>query len=189
MLRVDPPHTGRHRALAVGRDPNCFQSSIGARVKTERALALFFEDEVVIDDPACTPAPFGGLVPFDPRADGVYRGEPLPVLLFDSDQNLPAIWVEPIPGIVHRPGATGGSSGHGGADRRRRGGRSSSGKRNSALGVSPHAGRQISSPWSVSASTKSRMQRPKRRRKRPVDDAQWPTGTAGRSTTAKPGPG
>src|SRR5437899_12269611 len=108
MLRVDPPHTGRHRALAVRRDPNCFQSSIGARVKTERALALFFEDEVVLDDPALAPAPFGGLVPFDPGADSVYRGEPLPVQLFDGDENISAIMLDPIPGIVTRHDVTGG---------------------------------------------------------------------------------
>ena len=92
-------------------------------MKAERALALFLEDEVVIDDPAFAPAPFGGLVAFDPGADGVHRSEPLPVLLFDGDENLPAIGVKPVPGIVHRPRATGGSSGPGAADRRRCGGR------------------------------------------------------------------
>src|SRR5207244_9224873 len=88
-----------------------------------RALALFLEDEVVIDDPAFAPAPFGRLVAFDPGADGVYRGEPLPVLLFDGDENLPTIGVKPIPGIMHRAGPTGGGRGHRRADRRRCGGR------------------------------------------------------------------
>src|SRR5262249_38295088 len=63
--------------------------------------------------------------PFDPGTDGVYRGEPLLMLLLDGHENLPAIWVEPIPGIVHRRGAAEGSRGRGGADRWRHRGRSS----------------------------------------------------------------
>src|SRR6202035_827 len=57
MLQVEAAQTCFHRGLAVGRGPGCAQTAVAARPKMQRALALFLEDELVIDEAAVAAGP------------------------------------------------------------------------------------------------------------------------------------
>src|SRR5262245_30012211 len=101
MSRVDAPQTGLHRGLAVRRDPGGTQSAVGTRVKAQGALAVFFEDKIVIDEAPLAPSPFSGLVLVDAGTDGVDRRELAPALLLYGNKNLPTIRVKPVPRVAH----------------------------------------------------------------------------------------
>ena len=172
--------------LAVGRGPCRGQPAISARPEMEGALARLLEDELVIDHPALAVAPFGRLVLVDAGPDRVDAVQVATVHILDGEKDLTAVRIKAVP--ARRPLPATGVAAPGGAGvpvpeaaewARARGWISSSGRRSSALGASPHAASQLRSPSILAASTKSRMQLPKRRRKSPVDEAQWPMRNGG----------
>src|SRR5438105_12957956 len=89
-----------HRGLAVGGDPGRGQTAILARVQTQRALALFLEDEAVFDDAALAPRPGCRVLVVDARADRVDRGQIVALHGLDPEQDLAAVRIKPVPGIA-----------------------------------------------------------------------------------------
>src|SRR5437763_12548459 len=91
---------GGHRGLAVGGDPGRGEPAILPRVQAQRALALFLEDEAVLDDAALAPRPGRRVLIVDARADRIDRGQIIALRGLDSEQDLAAVRVEAVPGVA-----------------------------------------------------------------------------------------
>src|SRR5258708_2551832 len=89
-----------HRGLAVGGDPRRRQAAILARMQPQRALALFLEDEAVLDDAALAPRPCRRMLVVDTRADRIDRGQIIAMHRLNPKQDLAAVRIKPVPGIA-----------------------------------------------------------------------------------------
>src|SRR5882724_76378 len=130
MPQVEVAQAALHRGFAVGRGPGCTQSAIGARPEAQCALALFLEDELIVDKVAPAAAPFGGLVLVDPRPDRVDGVEVVAAHILDSEEDLAAVRIEPVPGLA--AAVTAACDRRGGAGLRRSSGGRCGGMRRSA---------------------------------------------------------
>src|SRR5258706_623216 len=88
------------RGRAVGGDPSRREAAILARVQPQRALALFFENEAVLDDAALASRPCRRVLVVDARADRIDRGQIVAMHRFYPEQDLAAVRIKPLPGIA-----------------------------------------------------------------------------------------
>src|SRR5215469_1014243 len=145
MLEVEAAQAGLHRGLAVGRGPGCTQPAIGARPKTQCALALFLEHKLTIGETAFTTAPLRGFVLIDPGADRVHGANLAAVGVLDREEHLAPVGIKPVPRLAR----TGSAAAHPARRRRashRRGGGVQSGSRMDELVWQPHLAARRFSP-------------------------------------------
>src|SRR5689334_13573073 len=109
-----------HRGLAIRRDPGRGQAAILARMQTQRALALFLEDEAVFDDAALTPRPSRRVLVVDARADRIDRRQVVTLDGLDPEQDLAAVRIKPVPGVAEPAGSLAVGGGRAGRAGRRR---------------------------------------------------------------------
>src|SRR5271166_953652 len=97
MLQVEAAQTCFHRRLAVWRSPRRAQTTIRARPEAQGALALFVEQELVIDEMALATGPFRRFVVVDAGPDSVHGRQLVAARLLDGEEHLTAVRVEPVP--------------------------------------------------------------------------------------------
>src|SRR5215469_10764764 len=134
MRQVEAAQTRFHRSLAVGRRPGSAEATIGARTKVERALALFLEDKLAVDEATFAPAPFRRFVFVDPGSDRIYSRHVTADAVLDGQKNLAAVRVEPVPRLMRAGRATGRRISRRRAACRRRGGLQSRPRMSELLG-------------------------------------------------------
>src|SRR5207253_9575421 len=97
LRQAGAARTRLHRGFAIGRGPAGAQTAVAARPKMQGALALFLEDEFVIDEAALAMAPFRRFVLVDPGPDGIDSRHFGAVRLLDSEKHLTPVRVKSVP--------------------------------------------------------------------------------------------